>query len=324
MEKTAIIIINWNGWQDTIECLNSFEWPVESAHFFILDNLSSDDSVIRLENYLRERSIPYRLCKPDELDGDARGNHSVTLVQNPLNQGFGGGNNVILRYLLRVGRYRYAWLLNNDTVITNESLPQMEQYLEGNPGLAFCGSVLLDYYRPELIQCCGVNYYRYLGVSKLYLKDRVWKELNPSELMVKDPSTAYQIGASLLVDLEKVGNIGLMDEVFFMYSEEADWQIRAKSFGYGNGFAPKSIIYHKGSVSTGNKKYLFFYHYNRSAIILTRKNFGLLAACTSTVALIGVTAIRSKLAFKALWYGFKGIGAGWGTHIEKLSYIKSF
>jgi GT2 family glycosyltransferase len=319
MQETAIVIINWNGWKDTVECLSSFEWPVADVHFFILDNLSTDDSVVRLENYLTGRSISYSRCGQDELGLRDDTGYPVTLVLNSANQGFAGGNNVILRYLLRTDRFSHAWLLNNDTVVKKDSLAQMLKYMEGYPRMAFCGSVVLDYYKPELIQCCGVNYYRYLGVSKLYLKDRIWMGVTPSELQAGDTSTRYQIGASLLADMEKLRHVGLMDEIFFMYSEEADWQIRAKSLGYGNGLAPESIIYHKGNVSTVNKKHLFFYHYNRSAIILTRKNFGLFATLTATFSLAGITAIRSRFALKAMWYGLKGMAGGWLADIKKTS-----
>jgi len=314
MKDTAIIIINWNGWQDTVECLESFEWPVPDAHFFILDNASTDDSLPQLESYLTGHSIPYLLCSPEELGSKEKGTHQVTLVRNPVNQGFGGGNNVILRYLSGTDHYQYAWLLNNDTTVKKDSLPEMIRYMKSDPRLAFCGSVLLDYYKPELIQCCSVNYYKYLGVSKLYLKNRLWEEIDKSHATISDPSTVYQIGASLLVDMEKLKQIGLMDEIFFMYSEEADWQIRAKKSGYNNGLAWKSVVYHKGNVSTANKKHLFFYHYNRSSIILTRKNFGFLPALTATFALIGVTLIRTRGAFKAFWYGLGGIRSGWTAH----------
>jgi GT2 family glycosyltransferase len=323
MKKTAIIIINWNGWKDTIECLESFAWPVTDAHFFILDNHSGDESIVRLREYLEKRKLPHGVCAAGELGrvsgpGSAEeGAGQVTLVLNPANHGFAGGNNIILRHLLDTGGFRYAWLLNNDTATDARSLPEMRAWLEEHPDLAFCGSVILDYYKQGTVQCCGVDHYKYLGVSKLYLKDRVWDEKTAAAVGLGDRGLRYQIGASLLVDLEKLKKIGLMDETFFIYSEEADWQFRAKSLGYGNGLAPKSIVVHKGSISTANRKHLFFYHYNRSAIILTRKNFGLLAAFTATISLIGVTAIRSRLAPKPFWFGLKGLVRGWRTPMKK-------
>jgi GT2 family glycosyltransferase len=320
MEKTAIIMINWNGWKDSIECLESFHWPLVDTHIFLLDNHSSDESILRLRGYFEERSLPYRICEPGELgreEGAIAG--QVTVVLNPSNLGFAGGNNVILRYLVDAGGFRYAWLLNNDTIINSATLPQMKAWMEDHPQLAFCGSVILDYHKRGLVQCCGVNYYKYLGVSKLFLKNRVWDKATAAEIGSDDPATRYQIGASLLTDLGKLKEIGLMDETFFMYSEEADWQIRARSLGYENGLAPKSIVIHKGTVSTTNRKHLFFLYYNRSALILTRKHFGFLAAVTASLSLVLVTAIRSRLGVKPFWFGLKGIVRGWMTPVKGLN-----
>jgi len=107
-----------------------------------------------------------------------------------------------------------------------------------------------------------------------------------------------------------------MDEIFFLYSEEADWQFRAKRKGLSNVLSLKSIIYHKGSMSTSGKKDIFFYNYNRSAILLTRKNFGGIASLTSTLSLIVITMVRSKFSYKSFVAGIKGIYAGWKINIK--------
>ncbi|MBN9379730.1 MAG: glycosyltransferase family 2 protein [Chitinophagaceae bacterium] len=311
MKSTAIIIVNWNGWKDTVECLESFDWPLTDADIYIVDNKSTDDSVKQLENWLGSHSPGYIACTPAQLDIHADAPAPVTLVLNTANQGFAGGNNVILRYLLRSGHYRYAWLLNNDTVVKKDSLQHLQEYLQKNDTFAFAGSVLLDYAYPEQIQCCGVRYYKYLGVSKLYMKDRIWKEVAELPPSLPHPTDYFQIGASLLVDLARLPEIGFMDEAYFMYSEEADWQIRARKMGYCNGLSWKSVIYHKGTVSTKGRKHLFFYHYNRSAIILARKNFGRVAALTASFALTAITMLRTKFRLKESLYGLKGILSGW-------------
>jgi GT2 family glycosyltransferase len=313
MDTTAVIIVNWNGWKDTVECLESFEWPVPGAHFFILDNHSTDDSVLQLETWFRRHSLSFVTCTPDELDSHNHRGHRITLVLNSVNQGFAGGNNVILRYLLRSGSHRYSWLLNNDTVVAKDSLGELLQYLRTNKTCAFAGSVLLDFAQPEQIQCCSVRYYKYLGLSKLCLKNRKWVEIAEQKPSLPDPSRCFQMGASLLVDMVKLDRIGLMDETYFMYSEEADWQIRAQRLGYCNGLSWKSVIYHKGTVSTAGRKHLFFYHYNRSAIILTKKNFGKIATLTASIALTVITMLRSKFQLKECLYGLKGIVSGWQT-----------
>ena len=330
MPRTAVIIINWNGWKDTIECLESFTWPLPDTHFYILDNASKDDSMARLQAWLREKAISYRTIGPNNLDAQLAPTSGVRhidpipfelpqvfLVANTSNAGFAGGNNIILRHVVRTGYFDQAWLLNNDTLVNTESLPGLQSCLEADPARAFAGSVLLDYAQPNLIQCCSVKYYKWLGVSKLYLKNRPWKEITNRDAHTPHPTDYYQIGASLLVDIAKIRQIGLMDESYFMYSEEADWQIRAKKIGFDNALAWNSVIYHKGRVSTTGRRHLFFYHYNRSAIILTRKNFGRIAGMTATVALSGITLLRSKCKPRQTLYGIKGLFAGWRQTIAK-------
>lgn len=366
MKKTAVIIVNWNGWKDTIECLSSFEWPqLPDTCFYVLDNASQDQSIPQLQSWLTQQKINFITCPPESLDtivnqalnapqpqsasqqstaqpqstaqkstaqhpnppqpnAPQSQSHAIPpqpqifLVANPSNAGFAGGNNIILRHLLRSGIFHQAWLLNNDTTVLPDSLPELSTFLNADPNRAFAGSVLLDYAKPTLVQCCGVRYYRYLGVSKLYMKNRPWQEIAHQDAQPPHPTDYYQIGASLMVKLEMLKQIGLMDERFFMYSEEADWQIRAKKKGLGNDLAWRSVIYHKGTVSTAGRKHLFFYHYNRSAIIMTRKNFGRIAGWTATLALTGITMLRARCRPKQTFFGFKGLLAGWDQHIAKI------
>jgi GT2 family glycosyltransferase len=203
-------------------------------------------------------------------------------------------------------------------VVKKDTLLELQLRMESEPALAFCGSVLLDYYQPEHIQCCGVNYYKYLGISKLYLKNRLWAEVQSTLAQSSHPPAYYQIGASLLADIPKLKEIGLMDEIFFLYSEETDWQVRARKLGYGSAISWKSILHHKGNVSTAGKKYLFFYHYNRSAVIMSRKNFGWLPPLTASFSLALITVLRSKFAVKSVISGIKGILAGWQPNHKTL------
>jgi len=256
MEQTATIIINWNGWKDTIECLSSFKQPPDNLHFFIVDNASSNNSVGQLEIFLKTSPFAYKLYSISEFEQNFDKTKNVSLIQNDKNVGFAGGTNMILKFLLNHGFYSYAWLLNNDTIVTGETLTHLQNGLSQNNKNAFCGSVILDYYKPELVQCCGVNHYKYLGISKLFLKNQIWDSIKSSNRL-KNAHQDYQNGASLLVDLDKVTDIGLMDEIFFLYSEEADWQFRAKRKGLSNVLSLKSIIYHKGSMSTSGKKDIF-------------------------------------------------------------------
>lgn len=316
MKQTAIIIVNWNGWKDTKECLESFDMPLTDAHFFIVDNASTDDSLSHLEAYFMTKAISYCICTDRTLAVACDLSQKITLIANRHNQGFAGANNLVLKFLLPRQDFSRAWMLNNDTIVTGDSLRELHKAMDTYERTAFCGSVILDYNQPELIQCCGVNHYAYLGISKLYLKNKKWNSVK-NVIALEQARQHYQNGASLLVDLSSLREIGLMDEMFFLYSEEADWQLRAAKFRFENRLAWKSIIYHKGSMSTAGKKHLFFFNYNRSAILLTRKNFSRLAALTATLSLCIITAVRARLNIKSLAAGIRGIVTGWRTRIVK-------
>lgn len=310
MPETAIIIVNWNGWKDTIECLSSFIHPLPGAHFFIIDNASSDNSIAELRSFFDSTSVSYTYCTVDTLTTGFNAGKQVTLISNHSNQGFAGANNAVLKFLIPLKHYQYAWLLNNDTTVVADSLPKLISKIQTNAAIAFCGSVLLDYTTPQLVQCCGVRHFKYLGVSKLFLKNEEWAAIK-NNIPPMPGNIFYQNGASLLTDISKLEQIGLMDERFFLYSEEADWQLRAKQISYTNTTATESVVYHKGSMSTAGKKYIFFYNYNRSAIFMTRKNFGIFASLTATASLLLITIIRAKLNAKSVVHGIKGLYMGW-------------
>jgi GT2 family glycosyltransferase len=309
MEPTAVIIVNWNGWKDTIECLESFSFAWENLHFFIVDNASTDGSVERLIQFCKTNNIVHKVALPENLSSPIPAMCKVTIVKNNYNAGFARANNLVLKFILPLRQFNYAWLLNNDTIVRRESLLHLQEKFSSDASLAFCGSVLLDYYDQQLVQCAGVNHFKYLGVSKLFLKNTQWSstQLDPQ---LSSSKQTYQNGASLLVDVDKLNAIGLLDEDYFLYSEEADWQIRAGEKGFHTALAEKSVVYHKGSVSTNDKKHVFFYHYNRSAILLTRKHFGALATLTASFSLLVVTLIRSRFKPSSFGYGLKGIYNG--------------
>jgi GT2 family glycosyltransferase len=309
MEPTAVIIVNWNGWKDTIECLESFSFPLENLHFFIVDNASTDGSVDKLIEYCKKNNIVHEVTVPENLSSPTPAQYTVTIVKNIYNAGFAKANNLVLKFILALGQFKYAWLLNNDTIVMRESLLHLQEKISSDASFAFCGSVLLDYYDQQLVQCAGVNHFKYLGVSKLFLKNSQWSstQLDPQ---LSSSRQTYQNGASLLVDVGKLNAIGLLDEDYFLYSEEADWQIRAGEKGFHSALAEKSAVYHKGSVSTNDKKHVFFYHYNRSAILLTRKHFGALATLTASFSLLVVTLFRSRFRLSSFGYGVKGIYKG--------------
>src|SRR5215213_2485085 len=124
--KVFIIILNWNGWQDTLECLASLNGLAYSSYeIVVVDNGSTDESEIRI-----------REARPD-----------ITLLQTGSNLGYAGGNNVGIRYALEQGA-EYVWLLNNDTVVHPASLRTLTSLMQEDSRIAFLSPEMYYYDEP--------------------------------------------------------------------------------------------------------------------------------------------------------------------------------
>lgn len=311
--KTAIILINWNGAEDTIEALRSFTYKFTSEYIFILDNGSSDNSADRIQDYLEQSSINFIKYKEAENTSlETREDVRYYLLRSTPNRGFAGGNNFVIRLLWNDSSFQYFWLLNNDTIVLEDSLAGLIECIKSSPDVGFSGSVIMDYAQRHLIQCCGGKIYKYFGVAKMICKNQTVDQITDEKTKRAD----YQGGASLLASRQVIEKTGLLDESFFMYSEEADWQLRARKLGFKNKLALKSLIYHKGTVSTKNRRHLFYFYYNRASMILIRKHFNYLARLTAPVLLTLITLVRSWGSLKNFLFGLRGVVNGLQTKIE--------
>jgi GT2 family glycosyltransferase len=147
--RVAVVLLNWNGWRDTVECLESvFRSAYSNFHVVVCDNASSDNSLAHIkawaegtcdvwsppENLLRAYSFP-PIQKPISFQEYTRqqaesgggkmsdaGAIKLTLIQTGANRGFAGGNNVALRYVMARNDTEFIWLLNSDTVVQPDAL----------------------------------------------------------------------------------------------------------------------------------------------------------------------------------------------------------
>jgi hypothetical protein len=308
MPVTYIIIINWNGASDTIACLDSI-MTLQDTRIVLLDNASSDNSVTEIEKYLKNKSVLYASLNLSDTHIISSIDHKILFLKSQVNLGFAKGNNAMLGLIQQEGIAPHAWLLNNDTVVQEQTLSAMLRKINEDKQTAFVGSVTLDYSQPTLIQCCGVHYYKYCGVGKLIMKNEEWNE--EAKQRIPTERIDFQNGASLLVRMSALKEIGFMDERFFLYSEEHDWQETAKKLGYNNVLATDSVLHHKGSVATENKKFLFYYYYSRSSVLFSRKHFNIFVSLSATCMLIGITIVRTRLNPKNMFWAMKGILEGW-------------
>lgn len=298
--KAYILILNWNTWADTIECLESvFQNNYSNYQVIVADNNSEDNSLDYIKAWAENRlnvyvsktnclkhlsfppiskPIPYREYNLSEANMGGQkddNNFPLILIQTGNNLGFAGGSNVQLRYVLSKNDFEYVWLLNNDTVIKPDSLTELVKHACTNKKIGICGSTLIYYHQPKKIQALGgATYNKWLGVaSHIGAFKPINLRYNPKLIAAK---MDYIVGASMLVSKSFLQSIGLMCEDYFIYFEELDWALRSKG-KYNLGFAPKSLVYHKEGVSTGGsyrkkgKSLQSDYFSLQSKLLFTRK-----------------------------------------------------
>lgn len=278
MSRVSIIVVNWNGWRDTIECLESLErLDYPEVGFVVCDNGSTDGSLERIRDWALGRRISF--AEMDRAEAEAGGNPrrsvKLALVHVGENLGFAGGNNVGLHYALAQDA-RFCWLLNNDTVVEPDALTQLVVRIEQDRRIGICGSSILYYHSRDRIQALGGGYYYpWLGLPWHYGRFTVWGKSRKLQSRAESRMN-YVEGASMLVSREFLAEVGLLNEEYFLYFEEADWAQRARG-RFLLGYAPQSVVYHKVGSSIGTcrnparKSFVCDFYNIRNRIVFSRR-----------------------------------------------------
>jgi len=303
--KVHIVILNWNGWEDTIECLESLlRMDYKNFQIVVCDNASSDDSVSKILSWsLSDESIEdygvaamkrfsqppiekpisvRQLTRAEAISPQlSLGGEQVVLIHNGGNLGFAGGNNPGLTLALNAGA-DYCWLLNNDTVVEADTLTQMINHSESlrKSGIKnTCGSVQCFYDDPNVIQALGgMSFDSKSAITSptfgRYMIREQYKEIDHEDF---ERQLAAIHGCSWLLPRDYLNEIGLMDERYFLYYEEIDWAIRAKG-KFKLTYAPQAFVYHKEGASIGSTSFkrprsaFAEYHLIRSRMLFCRKH----------------------------------------------------
>jgi FkbM family methyltransferase len=241
----AIIILNWQEWEETIQCLNSIiRINYKNYSLVIVDNGSRDDSCAMLENWVSANQVPYNS------EHNAFSKH-IALIKNPTNLGYAGGNNVGIKFALNELNPGAIWILNNDTTVELNSLNHMLNKL--SDGYDVVGSQILFMGNPEIIWCeCGGYYSRWSmkGQNISLGQKRINYANSESHECIIEAKLDYIAGASILFASESLRKVGLLCEEYFLYFEELDWFKRAEKYSIRIGYASKSIVYHSVGLST--------------------------------------------------------------------------
>lgn len=270
----AIILVNYNGAEDTIECIGSLSENRDIEYeIIVVDNCSTDNSVGKLKQ--------------------AQNYFVFTLLQAKNNDGFSAGNNIGIRYAKNADFYL---LLNNDTVVEPDFLKKLIDGFQEDPR---CGATI-----SKIRYCSHPDTIWYAG-GKLNPKTARSEHFHFNE---KDQNTdilpqavTFASGCCLCLSREVVEKVGLLNEDFFLYEEDAEYCCRIIKADYKIFYIPNSVIYHKVSSSTGNGSPMSQYYSVRNRYHLIRLQFAginkLLAYSYCTLQFI-YRCLKGKIRFR--------------------------
>ena len=255
------ILVNWNGWQDTIFCVESLMKESHPALTVVVcDNASHDSSVEILtkwaDNALIRKDPPisrpylHRAKATTEWVSERKPGFRFVLIANQDNLGFAGGNNVGIELALADPSCDYIFILNNDTEVMTGALQALEAKANADPGLAIVGATLVFHEKPEVVQGLGAAYDRKRARARTLFAGGALDSLPPVEEIERE--IEYVIGAAMFIRSNVLRRTKGLSEDYFLYYEELDFSKKLKP-GERLGWAPDACIRHKvgGSIGTG-------------------------------------------------------------------------
>lgn len=292
-----ILILNYNGWFDTIECLESvLKTTGVNYRIVLIDNNSVDGSVDKIMTWATGKLTAKTSSDPKisklvfpiipkpihiELISDSqtlRPNNEIVLIKSPGNNGFSAGNNLGIRYAMQDPNCNYLWLLNNDTVIFPNTLEKLIQFHSKESEIQKIGIIgcrLALYNSPSIQQAYAGKFNKLKCIPEhLGENDSIYSEKFSANY-------DYAIGASMLLSRKYIEEVGLMDEEYFLYFEELDWTLRGNKLGWKTLVDPSTYIFHKHGNSTGNNNAVDRSEFSdivliKSKIYFIKKHFPLL------------------------------------------------
>ncbi len=218
MNRVAIVVLNWNGIDDTLECLDSLlKQSYKNYHILVVDNGSVDSSVKKLDKFQHNNS------------------EMVSLVCNPRNFGFAGGVNTGIEWALN-GDFDSVALINNDAIVDKKWLESLVS-ASSKKGVGITTGLLL-HEDGKTIDSTG-DWFSKWGLAFPRARNMPTGDA---------PKAGYVFGASggsSLYSLEMIREIGFFDEDFFAYYEDGDISFRAQLAGWKVYYTPEAIAYHK-------------------------------------------------------------------------------
>ncbi len=284
--KVHCVIVNWNGGAGNHACLSSvLAAGIPEAHIHFIDNGSTDGSTESVE---------------DRHPG-------LALMRTGTNLGFAAAANIGVRNALSAGAEAVLFM-NNDALLDAAALQAFEQAVQRAPKAGLYGPRVYMDARRERLWCCGMDLGRGPNLARLR-----GHGMNAAGRFLVEEEVNALTGCGLLVLREVFERIGLLDEAWFVYVEDADFCARARKAGFSMRYVPEAVLEHAGAGSTGGgygraRKYLSAHgsvlYLQRHGTLRLWLNFWLCDVLTWPIVLV-MESLRGR--GRAVWWKGRGI-----------------
>ncbi len=287
-----IVVLSWNGREDTLACLASLAAVEEpDVRVIVVDNGSTDGTSEAVAHAFPEAEI----------------------VRSERNLGFAEGNNVGMRRALELGA-AYVLVLNNDVEVEPRFVTALVEEAGRRPDAGALCSKILYADPPDLIWFAGASFDPRSGYNG---RQRGYRERDDGRFdEVTESDRAC--GAAMLVARAVLEQVGLFDAELFFYSEDTDWSLRARAAGYRHYVVPASRIWHKVSVTSGgeNSPTSLYYGVRNTIEVCERyAPLGPLASARRRAILVAAHLVqallstRKRAGLRAVWQGYRDLRA---------------
>src|SRR5262245_9655268 len=274
MLDLSIIIVSWNTRDLLAKCLQAVQSTVKKIAYeiIVVDNNSDDGS----QDMVRTQ-FP-----------------AVKLIDNADNRGFAKANN----QGIQISDARYILLLNSDAFVRENTIDRIVAFMDEHPEAGMAGCKLL-YEDGRLQPSCATfptlatEFYIAAGLDKLFPKSQIFGKYLMTDWDYGDTREVDVImGAFMLARKTAIDQVGLMDEAFFMYSEEVDWCYRFKAAGWKIYFTPEVECIHIWGGSSRAVKVETLIRLYRARVQFFRKHYGWLTAFLYKIILTFNSLVR--------------------------------
>ncbi|MBW4084532.1 glycosyltransferase [Paenibacillus sp. S150] len=299
--KLAVVILNWNGWKDTLECVKSLlETNSFQKNIFILDNGSSDDSKMKIREFMSEQNLSTYYFNNENFNVNemdiTNDKPKIMLIESDVNFGFAIGNNFVVNKIKK--DFEYILLLNNDTVVTENAIDNMLDFMDENINISAVTCDIRFYDDREKLWNAGGRL-KWYGDRKYYTQKAIDRRIKNKEKYI---DATFITGCALLIRVNLISVSNIFTERFFFGEEDFNFCRRMKRDKRKIGVVLDSVIYHKVSSSINKmstNKHKFIIHFSNRIVdnreFYTKKYW--LMWRLFYLALIFVKLVTSRFSF---------------------------